>query len=122
MIALPGETPELAQKTINFAKKLNPDYAQFCITTPFPGTKLYNEVEKYGKLTKNFSEYNIWKPVFVPYGYKNRKEIEKMEKRAMNQFYLRPRYILSKAMKINSIEDIKRYTKGLRLLLGFIKK
>jgi len=122
MLALPGETPELAQQTIDFAKKLNPDYAQFCITTPFPGTELYRNVEKYGTLKQDFSEYNIWKPVFVPYGYKNGKEIEKMERKAMFQFYIRPRYIWSRIKKTNSLEDIKRYVKGLRLLLGFVKK
>ncbi|GAH92785.1 unnamed protein product, partial [marine sediment metagenome] len=83
MLALPGETPELAQKTIDFAKELNPEYAQFCITTPFPGTELYREAKKYGTLSKDFSEYNIWEPVFVPKGYKNREEIENMEKKAM---------------------------------------
>ena len=108
--------------TIDFAKRLNPDYAQFCITTPFPGTKLYEEAEKYGTLTKEFSEYNIWEPVFVPYGYKNRKEIEKIEKSAMRQFYFRIRYILNRLKKIKSIEDIKRYMKGIRFVLGFVKK
>ncbi|MBI4983232.1 cobalamin B12-binding domain-containing protein, partial [Candidatus Woesearchaeota archaeon] len=96
MLALPGETPELAEETIKFAKKLNPDYAQFCITTPYPGTKLYEEAEKYGSLSKNFSEYHGWKAVFVPFGYKSSKEIEELEKRATREFYLRPRYILSR--------------------------
>ena len=41
MIALPGETPEMARKTIDFAKKLNPDYAQFCITTPLSGNQTF---------------------------------------------------------------------------------
>ncbi len=121
MLALPGETPELGQKTIDFAKKLNPDYAQFSVTTPYPGTKLYDEAEKYGTLTKNFSEYHGWSPVFVPFGYKSREEIEKMEKRAMRQFYLRPAYIWGRIRKIDSFEDIKRYMKGLMFVLGFIK-
>lgn len=122
MIALPGETPRMAKRTIKFAKKLNPDYAQFSITTPFPGTKLYEDAEKYGKLTKDFSEYNGWEAVFVPYGYKNRKEIEDMEERAMKEFYMRPRYIINRIRKINSFEDIKRYFNGLRFVLGFVKK
>ena len=37
MIALPGETPELAEQTIKDATKLDPHYAQFSITTPYPG-------------------------------------------------------------------------------------
>ncbi len=122
MIALPGETPEMAKKTIDFAKKLNPDYAQFCITTPYPGTKLFEEASKYGILTKNFSEYNIFNAVFVPYGYKNRGEIETVERRAMKEFYLRPKYIWGRLKKINSWEDIKRYLKGFRFFLGFLGK
>lgn len=122
MIALPGETPELARKTIDFAKKLNPDYVQFCITTPYPGTALYENVKKYGKIIEDYSKFNIWEPVFIPKGYKNSDEIKKIEKIAMREFYLRPRYIFSRIRKINSIEDIFRYLKGIRLLLGFIKK
>ena len=122
MLALPGETPELAEETIEFAKKLNPDYAQFCITTPYPGTKLYDEAEKYGTLTKNFSEYHGWSAVFVPFGYKNREEIEKLEKRATREFYLRPRYLLSRLGKVKNWEDLKRYLKGVRFLFGFIGK
>ena len=122
MIALPGETPELARKTIEFAKKLNPDYVQFCITTPYPGTSLYENVKKYGELIEDYAKFNIWEPVFIPKGYKNPDEIKKIEKIAMREFYLRPKYILSRIRKINSLEDIFRYLKGFRLLLGFIKK
>ncbi|MEK7116796.1 MAG: radical SAM protein [Patescibacteria group bacterium] len=122
MIALPGETPEMAKKTIDFAKKLNPDYAQFCITTPYPGTKLFKDAPKYGTLAGNFSEYNIWNAVFVPYGYKDKKEIEAIERKAMREFYLRPKYIWGRLKKINSWEDIKRYLKGFRFFVGFISK
>jgi anaerobic magnesium-protoporphyrin IX monomethyl ester cyclase len=122
MIALPGETPELARETIEFAKKLNPDYVQFCITTPYPGTALYNDSKKYGKLTEDFSKYSIWEPVFIPSGYKNAEEIQAIEKTAMREFYIRPRYILSRINKINSMEDILRYFKGFRLMLGFTQK
>ncbi len=122
MLALPGETPELAKKTIEFAKELGIDYAQFSITTPFPGTQLYNNVEKYGKLSKDFSLYNLWGGVpFIPTGYKSEEEILEVSKHAMRSFYLRPRFILSKLKKIRSFEDIKRYFKGLRFVLGFTK-
>jgi radical SAM superfamily enzyme YgiQ (UPF0313 family) len=122
MIALPGETPKMAQKTIDFAKRLNPDYAQFCITTPFPGTKLFKDYKKYGKMTNNFSDYNIWKPVFIPFGYKDKKEIEEMERKAMTQFYLRPKYVWGRLKSIKNLDDIKRYIDGLFFVLGFVKK
>jgi anaerobic magnesium-protoporphyrin IX monomethyl ester cyclase len=40
MLGLPGESPEESQATINFAKKLNPLWAQFTVTIPYPGTKM----------------------------------------------------------------------------------
>ncbi len=47
---LPGETRETIQKTIDFAKELNPDSIQFSITTPFPGTEYYEMLERQGNL------------------------------------------------------------------------
>ncbi|MBI5061120.1 MAG: radical SAM protein [Candidatus Aenigmarchaeota archaeon] len=121
MIALPGETPELARKTIDFAVDLDLDYAQFCITTPFPGTELYEQAKKYGKLSKEYDKYNIWDPVFVPYGYKDAEEIKEMEREAMRRFYMRPRYITKRILKLRSLGDIKRNIEGVKLVMGFTK-
>ena len=119
MIALPGETPELAEQTLEFAKELNPDYVQFCITTPYPGTALYNDAKKYGKLTKDFDKFHGWDAVFVPKGYKNKEEILALEKKFFREFYLRPAYVLGRFAKIKSFRDLMRYVKGARFLLGF---
>ncbi len=119
MIALPGETPELARKTIKFAIELDPDYAQFSITTPFPGTELYEKAEEWGTLSKDFNEYNEWNPVFVPRGYRNAGEIRKMHKEAFRSFYLRPKYIVKRIMKIRSPDDVVKNILGLRMILGF---
>ncbi|MBI2529716.1 MAG: radical SAM protein [Candidatus Diapherotrites archaeon] len=119
MIALPGETPELAEQTLEFAKELNPDYVQFCITTPYPGTALYNDAKKYGKLTKDFDKFHGWDAVFIPKGYKNKEEILALEKKFFREFYLRPAYVLGRFAKIKSFRDLMRYAKGARFLLGF---
>ncbi len=119
MLALPGETPEKAITTIEFAKRLNPEYAQFCITTPYPGTRLFTDAAKYGKLDKNYSNYNIWEPVFVPFGYKDESEIKQMEKRAIHAFYFRPACLFNHLRRIRSFEDLWRYLKGVRFLVGF---
>ena len=124
MIALPGETPELAEQTIKDAIKLDPHYAQFSITTPYPGTALYNEIKdgKWGKLTtKDFSEYQGWNVVFLPDGYRNAEEVIKMSKKAFRSFYLRPSYIIKAILRIRSFEDIKRYFRGFYALVrGYI--
>jgi len=120
MLCLPGETPELGRKTIRFAIELDPDYTQFSLTTPYPGTKLYEEARKYGRLDENFDRYDIWEPVFVPYGYKNEYEAKKIQKETFFKFYMRPKYILGRIKTIRSITDIIRYIKGLRFVLGFV--
>jgi anaerobic magnesium-protoporphyrin IX monomethyl ester cyclase len=119
MLALPGETPEKARTTIEFAKRLNPEYAQFCITTPYPGTKLYYDAKNYGRLDDNYSRYNIWEPVFVPFGYQSEEEIKSMERKAVREFYFRPSFILNHLKHIRNFEDMFRYIKGARFLLGF---
>ncbi len=121
MLALPGETPQMGRKTIEFAKELNPHYAQFCITTPYPGTELYSIAEKYGKLDYTFSKYSIWNPVFIPYGYKNAKEVTDMEKQAVKEFYLRPSYIISSLARIRSVDDISRYLDASKYILNLFR-
>lgn len=60
MLGLPGETEETMKETINFAIKLNPDYAKATILVPFPGTAIYDEFEKKGLIrTKDWSKYNF---------------------------------------------------------------
>ncbi len=124
MIALPGETPEMAEETIRFALELDPDYAHFTITTPYPGTRLYDEIKqgKWGRLTtENFSEYQGWNVVFLPEGYTSKEQVWALEKKALRSFYFRPKFILRKLRALRSIEDLKRYLKGLRFLLqGFV--
>jgi len=121
MLGLPGETPELARETINFALELDPDYAQFCLTTPYPGTRLYDQAAQFGWLSTELSDYHGWKAVFVPYGYNSPEELLAMERRAMMRFYFRPRYWLRTVKKLRSREDLFRMFKGLRMALGFVQ-
>ena len=56
---LPGETKETIEKTIRFAQRLDPFSVQFSITTPFPGTAFFEELEKNNRiLTKNWALYD----------------------------------------------------------------
>ena len=87
----------------------------------FPKTQLYEDAQRYGVLLRDFSRYNGWEPIFIPYGYKGKEEIEAVERKAVRKFYLRPMYIWGRIKKIKSFMDILRYLKGLRMLIGFAK-
>lgn len=56
---LPGETRETIRRTVDYALKLDPHSVQFSIITPFPGTALFEELDRKGRiLTKDFSLYD----------------------------------------------------------------
>jgi radical SAM superfamily enzyme YgiQ (UPF0313 family) len=124
LVGLPGETPELAKKTIQTAIELDPDYAQFTVCCPYPGTKLADEIHegKWGKfITHDLKDYQMWSVTWLPFGYKNAKELKNMERYAFRKFYLRPSYVIKRILKIRSFEDIKRYFKGgTALIKGFL--
>lgn len=125
MIGSPGETPETIIKTINFAKKLKLDFAQFAITTPFPGTELYNLYlkGKEGKIPwQNFVYDQAGKsitPVFKTNSL-SRTELQYWVRRAYKEFYLRPSYIWQRIRRTTSMGDLKFDIKGLFMLLGNI--
>ncbi len=56
MIGMPKDTVSSMQDTINFAKELRLDDVMFSITTPFPGTQLWETIdkEKIGSLSEAF--------------------------------------------------------------------
>ena len=125
MIGLPKETPETIRKTIDFAKKLDCTYAQFAITMPFPGNKLYDEAIKSGlvQLDDTWDKFvyagvgsgGIQAPVLTTKSLAA-KDLEYWAKRAYREFYFRPSYILKKLLRIRNIKDIKMYYNGYKML------
>jgi anaerobic magnesium-protoporphyrin IX monomethyl ester cyclase len=124
MLGLPGETPSESQATIDFAKKLNPLWAQFTVTVPYPGTKMFEDIDQQGKIrTYNWEKYNTWSGwqgsediPFVPDG-RTVQELRDLQKRALRQFYLRPVVILQFLHHIQSWRDLQKYFIGVMVLL-----
>lgn len=58
MVGVPGETPQTIKETLNFNKKLNPDWLACSIYTPYPGTSLYKLCEEKGFLEKDFTDFS----------------------------------------------------------------
>ena len=120
MIGIPEETKENIKETIAFAKKLNPDYAQFSIATAYPGTELYQIAEKQGKITKDFSSgfYALTKQKkIISLCNIKPKILQKYLKGAYYSFYFRPSYIIQRIYNIKSFDDLIYNLKGLKSLL-----
>ena len=118
MFGLPGENPDLAHKTLNFAKSLPLDFASFHLTTPFPGTELWYKSNEWGEIKTNFSKFTQLNAVFIPSGWKGREsDLQNMIGVAFKEFYFRPSYVLRQILKIRSISDLRFYLRGLRGLI-----
>jgi len=126
MIGSPGESRETIVETIKFAKRLKVDFAQFAITTPFPGTKLYelySEDERGDVSWEDFVYEGAGRkvtPVFESDGL-NRDDLQHWVSTAYKQFYLRPSYLWQRIRQIGSLGDLKVNLKGLSMLLGNIR-
>ena len=86
------ETPSMIKQTIRFAKKLDPRRAQFSILTPYPGTRLFTEVED-RLLTRRWDLYSGMHPT-IKLEHTSPIELKWLFLDAYRQFYGRPRKLL----------------------------
>ncbi|HLD11204.1 MAG TPA: radical SAM protein [Candidatus Nanoarchaeia archaeon] len=117
MLGLPGETPEMGKKTIDFAIELDVDYPIFTLTTPYPGTKLYEDFVAEGNVDFDYSHYTSLFPIYLSKGYNSREELVKLQKEAYRRCYLRLGFFKRKLARIKNGEDIQRYLKGMYFFL-----
>ena len=124
MIGSPRETKSQVLETIEFAKKLNPNFVHFSITTPFQATPLYYMGLEEGQLKNDYWKDFAKNPTkdFVPELWEenlSREELIELLKYAYKSFYARPRYIIKEMLKVKSVEEFKRKAKaGLKVLGG----
>ncbi|OPX57893.1 MAG: coproporphyrinogen III oxidase [Methanobacterium sp. PtaB.Bin024] len=108
ILGYPGETKEDLDQTIDFSIKLNPDYSQYSILTPFPGTPIYHELHKKGLIdTNNWDKYTVLKPVlkYEKLGL-TKKMVERKLAEAYLKFYSRPKYLMKHRHMISVIFQI----------------
>ena len=122
MLGSPGETPETIQQTIDFAKKLKVDFAQFSVTTPFPGTELYDIYMRDKKESIAWEKFvyagtdNPTTPVFES-DTLSREDLQTRTRQAYRDFYLRPAYVWQRLRRCTSWGELKMNFKGLGMLL-----
>lgn len=121
MIGSPGETRQDIIETIVFSRKLGADYAQFSLTTPYPGTDLYREA-----LVKGIIKSDVWsgfakdpKNDFIPPLWEenlSREELIDLLSLAYKKFYLSTGFVIRELFKIGSVKELATKMKaGLKL-------
>jgi radical SAM superfamily enzyme YgiQ (UPF0313 family) len=120
VVGFPGETKESIEKTISFLKTLDTTFITLGIAVPTPGTDFYRYVESNGYLlTKDWSLYDPMKKPVFSYPSLSSDEIAYYSARGLRQFYLRPKYILSRLKSIKSFSEALIYFHN---FLGFVKR
>lgn len=118
ILGMPGDTPELSEKTIQFARELDLDSVKFMLYTPEHGTDLYNIALNSGHVINSGFLGSLSHATYLPDGYESASQLEKMAVKANRSYLLRPRFIWKKFRSIRSFADILKYFDGLRMVLS----
>lgn len=122
MVGNPGETREMALKTIRFAKELDPDFVHFSVLTPFPATAIYYKALEEGRFDHDYWAEFAKNPTadFEPRLWEehmNRAELIDLLKYAYKSFYLRPKmFVKNMAYTHSPVDFLRKARAGLKLL------
>ncbi|MGO9992297.1 MAG: hopanoid biosynthesis associated radical SAM protein HpnJ [Steroidobacteraceae bacterium] len=97
ILGLPGETKETIDKTIKFAKEINPHTIQVSLAAPYPGTTLYKQAVDNGWLQEN-EAVNLVNDkgvqlAAISYPHLSKEEIFHSMEVFYKEFYFRPNKI-----------------------------
>jgi anaerobic magnesium-protoporphyrin IX monomethyl ester cyclase len=110
ILGIPVETFEQGLKTIEFAKDLNPDYAQFSILSPYKGTKLYDEAKAKGWYQEveanNPFDKDQKRPVLLSENWSG-DSLKEILRLAHKSFYFRTGYIFRRLRGIRGFHQMR---------------
>jgi len=118
---MPGETEETMEKTTRLALELDPDLAHFLMATPYPGTEMWDILQREGLVQPgNWDELAIQEDrAHFSYGNLPAEVVERKWHEAHRRFYLRPRRIVRIAARRDTWRRFPYYAKtAAAMLLG----
>ena len=124
MVGNRGETRETLEKTLSFAKEINPDTAQFFPIMVYPGTSDYEYFKEKGWIVTN--DYRKWvtqeglHSSVVSNPELTYEQLVCFCDRARKEFYFRPSYIFNKLLQIfTNPSETKRIFKAGWSFIGY---
>ena len=94
ILGLPGETTETIEKTINFAKEINPHTIQVSLAAPYPGTTMYRQALDNGWLQEteasNLVNNKGVQLAAISYPHLSKEQIYHSTEEFYKRFYFRP--------------------------------
>jgi radical SAM superfamily enzyme YgiQ (UPF0313 family) len=91
ILGLSNDTVEGVANTIAYAKKLNTFAIQFTVTTPYPGTLLYESLREH-IFEDDWEKFNGWTNVYT-HPTMTSDQLHRLREQAYVSYHLRPRYV-----------------------------
>lgn len=108
ILGLPDDTYETCLETIKFAKELDCDYAAFNTLVPRMGTNVRKDSVEKGfvdKEVKKMDQSGTF--VIMKNNALTQEQIHELHRKAIREFYLRPKYVVRRLMDIKTFDDFK---------------
>lgn len=122
MIGSPYETEEDIKQTINFIKEIGLDELGLNVTTPFPGTELWEYARGKGLVKDNEWDERLWGMHHIDEGNIREKIIlADMDKEAFIRLYRQTHNLLLNIVRKKELRDWLRRPYDLRLLWQHIR-
>lgn len=116
ILGLPGETYKDSLQTIDFAKRLPLDMAQFSILVPYPGSQIFSELRAKHEIdtgihTDGSVDVSVWsrysgyisytenKPIWTTPGL-TADVLKVLQKKALRDFYFRPKQFVYQLKRV----------------------
>jgi len=118
IFGLPEDSADSLNKTIEFLRQLNLDYASFNVAVPRLGTELRKEALEKKLITEDLEVMDqSGTPVAMPTERLSQKDILEFRRKAVLTFYFRLDYLLRRLSKIRSPFDFFQQAKQATALL-----
>ncbi len=95
MVGFPEDTQQSIYDVLNYARKVNPTFANFNIVTPYPGTGFFEEVKEQ-VADFDYSKYSVYQPV-MRYEHLTADDVSRLHGECFSKFYFRSRYFVENA-------------------------
>jgi len=115
MRGMPGETDETVQRSLAFIDEVQPTTVTYGITTPYPGTPLYEELvlehPEMGDGTdidaRTIHTDGRWN---THYSELTPEKLSDYVRKAYRRFYVRPSYVFGRLGAVRSFDELRRIT------------